>query len=209
MWGRIADCLMHAGAMNPVLYFDELDKVSTTPHGEEITNMLIHLTDRSQNTQFHDRYFSGVDFDLSQCLFVFSFNDIDKVHPILRDRMNVINCGGYNEADKRIILKEYIWPSMVERLKFKKDEVILEDGAITLLILDHSVDEKGVRHLIRTVETMMTRLNMLRVADDESMKEYCFYMKVSFPLIIDKKVAQVLLTDIDKKDKEIWRNLYC
>jgi len=208
MWGRIADCLMHSGAMNPVLYFDELDKVSTTPHGEEIISMLIHLTDRSQNTQFHDRYFSGIDFDVSQCLFVFSFNDIDKVHPILRDRMNVINCGGYGEADKRIILKEHIWPQIVKRLKFKEDDVVLDDSAITTLILDHSTDERGVRNLIRTVESMMTRLNMLRVADDESMKEYCFYMKISFPLVIDRKVAQVLLSGVEKKDPEIWRTLY-
>ena len=55
MWGRIADSIMHSRSMNPVLYFDELDKVSTTPHGDEIINMLIHLTDRSQNSQFHDR----------------------------------------------------------------------------------------------------------------------------------------------------------
>jgi ATP-dependent Lon protease len=122
--------------------------------------------------------------------------------------MNVINCGGYNESDKRVILKEYIWPQIVNRLKFKPGEVILDDTAITLLILDHSTDEKGVRHLIRTVETMMTRLNMLRVADDESMKEYCFYMKLAFPLTITQKVASILLTDIDKKEKEVWRNLY-
>lgn len=209
MWGRIADCLMHSGAMNPVLYFDELDKVSSTPHGEEIVSMLIHLTDRSQNTQFHDRYFSGIDFDVSQCLFVFSFNDIDKVHPILRDRMNVIHCSGYNETDKRTILKEHIWPQILNRLRFKEGDVTLDDSAVTLLILEHSVDEKGVRNLIRTVESMMTRLNMLRVADDESMQEYCFYMKAQFPLVIDKKVAQVLLADIGKKEKEVWRNLYC
>jgi len=92
LWGRIADSLMNAKTMNPVMYFDELDKISTTPHGEEIVSMMIHMTDRSQNSQFHDRYFAGVDFDLSQCLFVFSFNDIEKVHPILRDRMNVIHC---------------------------------------------------------------------------------------------------------------------
>jgi hypothetical protein len=46
--------------------------------------MLIHLTDRSQNSQFHDRYFAGVDFDLSQCLFVFSYNDESKIHPVLQ-----------------------------------------------------------------------------------------------------------------------------
>ena len=90
IWGRIIDSIMQAGCMNPVLYFDELDKVSSTPHGEEIISMLIHLTDRSQNMQYHDRYFAGVDFDLSQCLFVFSFNDESKVHPVLKDRMNVI-----------------------------------------------------------------------------------------------------------------------
>jgi ATP-dependent Lon protease len=77
MWGRIVDSLMHAKCMNPVLYFDELDKISGTPHGEEIASMLIHLTDKTQNSQFHDRYFSGIDIDLSQCLFVFSFNDIN------------------------------------------------------------------------------------------------------------------------------------
>jgi ATP-dependent Lon protease len=208
MWGRIADCLMHAGSMNPVLYFDEVDKVSSTPHGEEIVSMLIHLTDRSQNTQFHDRYFSGIDFDVSQCLFVFSFNDIDKVHPILRDRMNVINCSGYTEKDKRVILKDYIWPQIVNRLRFKENEVILDDTAATFLILEYSTEEKGVRTLIRTVETMMTRLNMLRVSDSESMKEYCFYMKVDFPLVINRKIASTLLSGIEKKDSEIWRTLY-
>lgn len=208
MWGRIADSIMHAGAMNPVMYFDELDKVSTTPHGDEIVNMLIHLTDRSQNSQFHDRYFSGVDFDLSQCLFVFSFNDIDKVHPILRDRMTVIHCGGYNEIDKKVILKEYIWPQLLDRLKFKKEDVEMTDSAIKYIITDYSGEEKGVRTLIRTVEGMMTRLNMLRVMNDESVKEYSFYVEYKTPFTLTEPVVRKLLTDIAKKDPENWRAMY-
>jgi ATP-dependent Lon protease len=208
MWGRIADSIMHAGAMNPVLYFDELDKVSGTPHGEEVVNMMIHLTDRSQNTQFHDRYFSGVDFDLSQCLFVFSFNDIEKVHPILRDRMSVIHCGGYNETDKKAILKDYIWPQLLERLKFKPSEIFLTDEAIKFLISEYSGDEKGVRTLIRTVETMMTRLNMLRIVNDESMKDYVFFVEYTDPFVITEPVLKKLLTDLNKKDPEHWRAMY-
>lgn len=208
MWGRIADSIMHAGAMNPVLYFDELDKVSSTPHGEEVVNMMIHLTDRSQNSQFHDRYFSGVDFDLSQCLFVFSFNDIEKVHPILRDRMSVIHCGGYNETDKKAILKDYIWPQLLERLKFKPEEIVLTDEAIKFLISEYSGEEKGVRTLIRTVETMMTRLNMLRIVDDESMKQYVFFVEYTSPFVITEPVLQKLLTDLNKKDPEHWRSMY-
>lgn len=208
MWGRIADSVMHAGVMNPVMYFDELDKVSSTPQGEEIISMMIHLTDRSQNTQFHDRYFAGVDFDMSQCLFVFSFNDIEKVHPILRDRMTVIHCGGYTDADKKIILKNHILPEILDRLKFAKDQVTMTDEAIAHIISEYSSDEKGVRTLIRTVESMMTRINMLRVTRHESMKAYKFYMDISFPLSITEAVVQKILSDINKKEFEAWRTLY-
>ena len=208
LWGRIADSLMHAKTMNPVMYFDELDKISTTPQGEEIVSMMIHMTDRSQNSQFHDRYFAGVDFDLSQCLFVFSFNDIEKVHPILRDRMNVIHCGGYSEKDKAVILKDYIWPEILDRLAFKKEDVSLTDKAVEYMISEFSTDEKGVRNLIRTAESMMTRLNMLRVANDETMKDYKFYMDVKFPMIISEETVKTLLNDMNKKEPETWKSLY-
>jgi ATP-dependent Lon protease len=145
-WGRIADSLMSARCMNPVMYFDELDKVSTTAHGEEIVSMLIHLTDRSQNTQFHDRYFAGVDFDLSQVLFVFSFNDESKVHPVLKDRMQVINCSGYSADEKKIILTQYVWPQVLDRIKV---DVKITDDAVKFLINEYSKEEEGVRTLIR------------------------------------------------------------
>ena len=208
MWGRIADSIMHSRSMNPVLYFDELDKVSTTPHGDEIINMLIHLTDRSQNSQFHDRYFSGVDFNLSQCLFVFSFNETEKVHPILRDRMTIINCGGYNEGDKKAILKDYIWPQLLDRLKFKSEDLVLTDEAIKYMITEFSSEEKGVRTLIRTVEAMMTRLNMLRVMKDPSMKDYPFYIDYKLPFVLTETSVKVLLTDSGKKEFESWRMMY-
>ena len=208
IWGRIADALMRTKVMNPVIYFDELDKVSGTPHGEEIISMMIHMTDRSQNTQFHDRYFSGIDFDLSQCIFVFSFNDIEKVHPILRDRMTVINCSGYSEADKKVILKDYIWKQLLKTLMFDSEQLILKDDAISYLISEYSKDEKGVRTLIRTVETMMTRLNMLRVANHPSMKDYKFYMDFQLPMTLNETIVKKLLVDLDKKNFESWRTMY-
>jgi ATP-dependent Lon protease len=208
MWGRIADSIMHSRSMNPVMYFDELDKVSSTAHGDEIINMLIHLTDRSQNSQFHDRYFSGVDFNLSQCLFVFSFNETEKVHPILRDRMTIINCGGYNEGDKKAILKDYIWPQLLDRLKFTSSDLVLTDEAIKYMITEFSFEEKGVRTLIRTVEAMMTRLNMLRIMRDPSMKDYPFYLEYSLPFTLTQEAVKTLLTDSGKKEFESWRMMY-
>ena len=206
MWGRIADSLMNARAMNPVMYFDELDKVSTTPHGEEIVSMLIHLTDRSQNNQFHDRYFAGVDFDLSQCLFVFSFNDESKVHPILKDRMQVIQCSGYTVDEKQVILTQYVWPQILERIKL--DGLTLTEEAVKYLITEFSREEEGVRTLIRAVESLVTRINLLRIADEETAKSYKFYSKITFPLVITPTVAQHLLQDLDSKPPETWRTLY-
>ena len=205
-WGRIADSIMAARCMNPVLYFDELDKVSTTAHGEEIISMLIHLTDRSQNSHFHDRYFAGVDFDLSQCLFVFSFNDESKVHPILKDRMQVITCTGYTAEDKKMILNQYVWPQVLERINMK-DDLTITDEAIKFLISEYSAEEEGVRVLIRAVETMVTRINLLRIADEKTAKGYPFYKDIKLPMSITPDDVKAILVET-KQVNESWRHLY-
>jgi ATP-dependent Lon protease len=206
VWGRVADSLMNAKCMNPVMYFDELDKISTTPHGEEIVSMLIHMTDRSQNSQFHDRYFAGVDIDLSQCLFVFSFNDESKVHPILKDRMQVIHCSGYSSDEKKIILTQYVWPQILERIKL--EGLTIDDAAIKFLISEYSHEEEGVRTLIRAVETLMTRINLLRIADEETAKSYKFYTPIALPLKVDTELARHILQDMNAQPNESWRHLY-
>jgi ATP-dependent Lon protease len=208
MWGRVIDSVMQSGCMNPVLYFDELDKISGTPHGEEVASMLIHLTDRTQNSQFHDRYFAGIDIDMSQCLFVFSFNDINQVNPILRDRMQVIHCGGYSELEKQTILKDYIWPGLLERLKFKTEEIDLNESARKFLITEYSSKEEGVRNLIRSAETLITRLNMLRIADEETLKDYKFYIPVTFPLKLTETIIRKLLSDLQTKEPDAWKTMF-
>jgi ATP-dependent Lon protease len=192
--------------MNPVIYFDELDKVSTTAHGEEIISMLIHLTDRSQNSHFHDRYFAGVDFDLSQCLFVFSFNDETKIHPILKDRMQVITCSGYTAEDKKVILSQYIWPQVLKRLNMEND-LTITDEAVKFMISEYSNEEEGVRVLIRSVETLVTRINLLRIADEKTAKSYPFYKAVKLPMSITPDDIKALLVE-SKVVNESWRHLY-
>lgn len=205
-WGRVVDSLMRAQCMNPVMYFDELDKISETAQGQEIVSMLIHMTDRSQNSQFHDRYFAGMDFDLSQCLFVFSFNDESKVHPVLKDRMHVIQCSGYTAEEKKIILTQYVWPQLLDRIKMS--EVTLSDDAIKFLISEYSKEEEGVRTLMRAVESLLTRINLLRIADEQTAKSYKFYTKITFPLAITTEVARHILSDMTTVHNESWRHLY-
>lgn len=125
--GLIVQSLKQSRCMNPIFYFDELDKVSDTPHGQEIINLLIHITDPAQNEHFHDMYLDGIPIDLSRALFIFSFNDRTRVNPILLDRMEIIKFDKYTYHDKVMIIEKYILPELVnEYFGSSNVKVILE-----------------------------------------------------------------------------------
>ena len=207
-WGRIIDSIIQSKCMNPVLYFDELDKISGTPHGEEIASMLIHLTDRSQNSQYHDRYFAGVDFDLSKCLFVFSYNDESKINPILKDRMTIIQCSGYKDIEKKVIIANYVWKDVLTRVGISRDDLSASEEAADYIIREYSNGEQGMRSLIRVVEAIVSRINLLRISDKETASKYKFYMPIEFPMKIDVAAVKKLLSDFSPKENETWRSMY-
>ena len=94
--------------MNPVIFIDELDKVSNTEQGKEIIGILTHLTDPSQNAVFQDKYFSGIDIDMSKALFIFSYNDVEVLDRILLDRIHRIKFDSLTLYDKLEITNKYI-----------------------------------------------------------------------------------------------------
>ena len=173
IWGRIADILIKSKCMNPIIYFDELDKVSDTTKGEEIINLLTHLTDFSQNDRFQDNYFSGIDLDLSKVLFIFSFNDETKVNRILKDRMYVINTKGFKVKEKIKISNEYLLPKLYDSFKFTPDDITFTTPIIEHIIDRYTSREEGVRNLQRCLETVLSKLNMynMYVEPSETSKE--------------------------------------
>jgi ATP-dependent Lon protease len=190
-WGRIADILMKSKCMNPIIYFDELDKVSETPKGEEINNLLIHLTDGSQNDRFQDKYFTGIDLDLSRCLFIFSHNHHEKVNPILRDRMYNIQVSGFNLKEKLVITDQYLINSALQDVKLFEKVAISKD-VIPYIIAHYTGEEKGVRELKRAIQTIVSKLNMLRFYNIEG--KVPFYIKgFSLPFTLQKDHVDLLL----------------
>ena len=141
-WGKIVDILVQGKTMNPIIFFDELDKISDSPKGEEITGILTHLTDTSQNQQFHDKFFSEIDFDLSKCLFIFSYNDEYKVNPILRDRMYRIQTDGYSEKEKSVIANTHLLPKIREQVKFNEEDIIIDEEVLGYIIQEYTEKEK-------------------------------------------------------------------
>ena len=197
-WGKIVDILVKTKSMNPVIYFDELDKISETPKGEEIAGILTHLTDTSQNSEFHDKYFSEIDFDLSKCLFIFSYNDESRVNPILLDRMYKIQTQGYEKKDKRVISNQYLIPKIREQVNFKEDEIIIPDETIDYIVETYTENEKGVRNLKRCLEIIYTKLNLYRLMKpDSKLFENETTLNVEFPFTVTSETVKKLI----KKDE--------
>jgi len=195
-WGKIVQILMNSKCMNPVIYFDELDKISDTPRGEEIVGILTHLTDTSQNSQFHDKYFSEVDFDLSKCLFIFSYNDESKVNPILRDRMYRIQTKGYDSKEKVIIARNHLLPKILEQVNFKEGDVIIPDETLQYIISNELLtnQESGVRNLKRCLEIIHTKLNLFRLMKpDTKITGIDIDLKVTFPFTVTKKEVDIII----------------
>ena len=203
VWGKIVQILVDSKCMNPVIYFDELDKISDTPKGEEIAGILTHLTDTSQNSQFHDKYFAEIDFDLSKCLFIFSYNDESKVNPILKDRMYKIQTKGYEKKQKTVISNQYLLPKIREQVKFAEGDIIIPDESINYIIENHCFKEDGVRNLKRCLEIIHTKLNLYRLMKPGSnLFEENMSLKVEFPLTITTDIIDKLI----KKDKDLMNN---
>jgi ATP-dependent Lon protease len=182
--GKIVNSLVASKSMSTVLMFDEVDKISQTPKGEEVMNLLIHLTDPVQNGDFEDKYLSGVPIDLSKVMFVFSANDITKIDKVLLDRMLVIDLKGYDLKQKTVIAEQYLLPTALKEVNLM-EKVAISKEILTKVIEEYAKEEKGVRELKRSIEQMTQKINMLRMYNSP---ELPFHIKdFSLPFIVKKE----------------------
>ena len=201
--GRLVEMLMESKVMNPIIFFDELDKISADEKGNNIENLLIHLTDQSQNAHIQDKYFSGIELDFSKCLLFFSFNDIQKINPILKDRLTIIKFDGYSIQQKIIILKDYLLQEMIQNIGLLKEDIIFQDEVIHYIIETYCHKEEGMRETKRVFEELLLKLNLLKLLliknknkNDKIQKEMNIdYMipNLKFPLDLTNNMADKLL----------------
>ena len=158
-WGRLVEILIDCKCMNPIIYFDELDKISQTDKGREIVDILIHLTDKSQNKHIFDRYFSGVELDFSKCIIIFSYNDVSKVDRILRDRITEIKINPLRKNEKVVIANNYTFQEITENIG---SECELSNELIEYIIETYTL-EPGVRKLNEKLYEIFREINLRKL----------------------------------------------
>jgi ATP-dependent Lon protease len=155
MPGTIVRALRDAGANNPVLMIDEIDKMGADYRGDPASAML-EVLDPEQNSTFRDHYLD-LPFDLSRVFFICTANQLDTVPPALRDRMEIIELSGYTHEEKREIAKRYLVPRQMERNGLGRSKIEFADDALDELI-DGYTREAGVRGLEREIGSVCRKV---------------------------------------------------
>ena len=199
-FGKIAEILIKTQCNNPIFFFDELDKVSSTTRGEEVIGVLTHLTDITQNDQFNDKYFGEINLNLSRSLFVFSYNDSTLINPVLKDRMITINVSGYSASEKVIIARDYLLPSIYKTFDVSTNDIVISENIIKQII-DIVPKEEGVRNLKRGLESVVSWINMYRYTKEQV---------IEYPYVVTDKFVSKHVTNKDgsTKDTEMINRMY-
>ena len=157
-WGGIVQILIDKKCMNPIILIDELDKISKTEHGREIVGILTHLLDPTQNDCFQDKYFTGIDLDLSKALFILSYNDVESIDKILLDRIHRIRFSSLSLEDKLVIAKMHMLPEVYKKMGL--EGIINMCDEVIKFIIDEYTSEPGVRKFKEILFEIVGEVNL-------------------------------------------------
>ena len=155
--GKIIEILIKSKCMNSIIYFDEFDKISEHK-GKEINGILTHILDEQQNNKYQDNYLSNINIDLSKVFFVIAFNDINKINPIVLDRMKIIKIKNPSIEDKIIIAKDKLVPNILKEFNF---DCHLSKELLIYIINEKIPKEDGVRKMKQALEKIFNKINYL------------------------------------------------
>ena len=169
MPGRIINALLQAKVNNPIMLFDEIDKMGNDFKGDPASAML-EVLDSEQNVNFVDHYIE-VGFDLSNIFFITTANTLDTIPEPLLDRMEVIELSSYTREEKYHIAKEHLIKKQLKANGLKASQVRIKDDAL-YSIIDNYTSEAGVRVLERTIATLCRKAAKAIVADGKKSVTY-------------------------------------
>jgi ATP-dependent Lon protease len=199
--GVLAQILIDSKVMDPIICFEEIDKVSNTKDGIDIQNMLIHLTDPVQNMAFHDKYFSGIDIDFSKAILVFTLNDPKNVNPILINRLSKIKVPAPTIEDKIIISKKFIIPDICSNTAFNFSDIIIKDDIIRYIITSYCKHDDGLRTLKDHIQSIILKCNTIKLLDYDPDDE----LNITFPFKLTKEIVDIIIPKSEDENDTFYR----
>lgn len=167
MPGRVITAVKNAKVKNPLILFDEIDKMVSDGRGDPAA-ALLEILDPEQNKHFSDHYLE-LSFDLSKAFFICTANGTDTISRPLLDRMEVIELPGYTENEKFHIAKEHLWAKQLKQNGITRSQLTITDKALRTMILRYT-REAGVRGLERKIASVCRKAAKAVAQADEGTK---------------------------------------
>jgi ATP-dependent Lon protease len=159
--GSLYDAVASAKCMDPILVFDEVDKIADNSHGRALTNSLIHLTDPLANDRIRDAYLSPLTLDLSACPMVFLCNDPTAIPPALHNRMHFIHVDPPTLKERVHIVRKFIWTQVLDELQLNQvlRSIEFTNEAVDVVLKDHTKESEGLRGVKDVLKSIALTLN--------------------------------------------------
>jgi len=189
--GMFTKILIKAKRLDSIVLLDEIDKI-TDNADSNITSVLYHVLDKTQNNRFKDVYIPEIPLDLSQIIFLCAANNVEKIDPILRDRMEFIEIPGYSIDDKVNIAEKFLIPKFKNDLQFKEKDVVIANKELKYLISKKTIDQPGMRNTERKIKELLDKLALLKHYPDSN--DLSFHIKnLKFPVKVTSGIIDKLL----------------
>lgn len=209
--GCIVDALIKMKSLSSIIFFDEVDKISTTSYGMEISKALLHITDFTQNHEFTDKYLGNeIKIDLSNMWFIYSLNYAELIDKTLADRIPIIQIEGYSNSQKKEMAQKYLIKESLKNINIKQEDIIFSEDAINHLIIetnklyDNTTQDtngaSGVRKLKDAIYNVITKLNLLKNIDNNEDLQVSFAIK-NFKLPFTVLREHIDILDVLNKNK--------
>ena len=189
--GKIINTLIKHKTMNPIILFDEVDKISKTEKGYELEKLLINIADNTQNNNFIDKYFMEISFDLSKIFFIFSYNDRNLIDPILYDRICEIEFKYYNINEKLELSENYIIPKLLKNYSFNLNDLTFDKSAILYLINKYSKHNEGIRTLKNIYNNIILKIHIIFITNNNNIIN--IKNNIKFPLILSNNNIKLFI----------------
>jgi len=223
--GSFVTALIKMKQLNGVLFLDEFDKIGKSERGQEVSNVLLHATDATQNHAFKDDYMgNNIPIDLSNLFFIYSVNYENQIDSTLLDRIPVIKISGYSQSEKQEIAVRYLLPKALKNVGMKSGDVSFDEDALKFIITETDKmyssatkdknGKSGMRQLKHIINKIVMKLNMLNscnvknnTADDTNVLKLSYEIKnFKLPFIVLKKHVEKL--DVLIKKDEPMLSMY-
>lgn len=199
--GGLIKVLIEKQCMNPIIFFDELDKVSVSEYGQELLHALNDLTDPMRNMSITDQYLDMA-FDYSRAIIVFAYNYSDQIPETLKSRIHEIEIEPYSITDKIAMVHRFFLNASCQKIKMDPTQISITDGAIKVIIDNYTDHEEGVRELARRIDELVLKIHWLKLTHETKnhtlMDCYSGKMgsiKLKTPCVVTQNLVHLLLDD--------------